>query len=73
MSLAGLFSKHTPAGDLHHAIEEMPGRRPPRSPIPSPTVLKDVGPLHFTKTDDEPTSFTSVGNEADRVAACPLQ
>jgi DNA-binding NarL/FixJ family response regulator len=53
-ALAGLLSKHTTAGDLHHAIEEMLGRRPPRSPIPSPTVLKGVGPLHFTKTDDEP-------------------
>jgi DNA-binding NarL/FixJ family response regulator len=56
-ALAGLLAKHTTAGDLHHAIEEMLGRRAPRAPTLYPTVLKDVRPLHLTKTDDEPGTF----------------
>jgi DNA-binding NarL/FixJ family response regulator len=40
-SLAGLLSKHTKASDLHHAIEEMLGRRTP--PLPDPTPHRSEG------------------------------
>jgi DNA-binding NarL/FixJ family response regulator len=47
-SLAGLLSEHTTAGDLHHAIEEMLGRRAPplADPIPHRSEGRGTPPSH---------------------------